>query len=77
MCIIEIAVGGISGDRLIGKHAAHELRGMCGDDVLHSGGSGGNRLFGGKRKDKFWLDVTPEAQVKVMFFQIETNQFVR
>ena len=68
LCIIENAVGGESGDRLIGNQAANELRGMRGDDVLHSGGGEGDRLFGGKGKDQFWIDLTFKAQVKVMDF---------
>ena len=68
LCIIENAVGGKSGDRLIGNQAANELRGMRGDDVLFSGGGQGDRLFGGKGKDQFWIDVVPEAQVQIMDF---------
>ena len=41
---------------------------MRGDDVLYSGGGRGDRLFGGKGKDQFWIDVAPGAQVKVMDF---------
>ena len=68
LCIIENAIGGKSGDRLIGNQAANELRGMRGDDVLFSGGGQGDRLFGGKGKDQFWIDVVPEAQVQIMDF---------
>ena len=68
LCIIENAVGGKSGDRLIGNQAANELRGMRGDDVLYSGGGMGDYLYGGKGEDQFWIDVTPEAQVKIMDF---------
>ena len=68
LCIIENAIGGKSGDRLIGNQAANELRGMRGDDVLYSGGGRGDRLFGGKGKDQFWIDVAPGAEVKVMDF---------
>ena len=68
LCIIENAIGGKAGDRLIGNQAANELRGMRGDDVLYSGGGRGDRLFGGKGKDQFWIDVVDKAKVKVMDF---------
>ena len=68
LCIIENAVGGKSGDRLIGNQAANELRGMRGDDVLYSGGGRGDHLFGGKGKDQFWIDGAPESKVKIMDF---------
>ena len=73
LCIIENAVGGKSGDRLIGNQAANELRGMRGDDILYSGGGIGDRLYGGKGKDQFWIDteMTSETQVEIMDFSLQ------
>ena len=71
LCIIENAVGGKSDDRLIGNQAANELRGMRGDDILYSGGGTGDRLFGGKGKDQFWIEDAPDAEVKIMDFSLQ------
>ena len=71
LCIIENAVGGKSNDRLIGNQAANELRGMRGDDVLFSGGGQGDRLYGGKGEDQFWIDGSSQAQVRIMDFSTQ------
>ena len=76
LCVIERAVGGRAGDRLIGNDVANRLNGKKGSDVIYAGGGLGNRVTGGKGRDEFWIAADQGASVKVMDFNKRKDRLV-
>lgn len=76
LCVIESAVGGKAGDRLIGNDVANLLKGKKGPDVIYAGGGSGNRVAGGKGRDQFWIAADQGASVKVLDFNKRKDRLV-
>jgi len=76
LCVIEMAVGGQAGDRLIGNDVANQLKGKKGPDVIYAGGGSGNRVTGGKGRDQFWIAADQGASVNVMDFHKRKDRLV-
>ena len=76
LCVIEMAVGGKAGDRLIGNDVANQLKGKKGPDEIYAGGGSGNRVTGGKGRDEFWIAADEGASVTVMDFRKGKDRLV-
>ena len=76
LCVIEMAVGGRAGDRLIGNDVANQLNGKKGPDVIYAGGGLGNQVTGGKGRDEFWIAADQGASVRVMDFNKRKDRLV-
>lgn len=76
LCVIEVAVGGSGGDRLIGNDFDNRIKGKKGPDVIYAGGGSGNRVTGGKGRDQFWIDSGTRSFVEITDFDARRDLIV-